>query len=211
MLQEAFFSLVGKYTDDSQTATQLWNELRDAYTGGDRYFHNLSHLEQMHLALAPVQSQIDDFDTLAFAVLYHDAVYDVVRYVTENDNEDKSADAVGKALQAINYPAEKIERCKAHILATKHHKPSADNDTNFLTDADLMILGQPWEAYKIYMHDIRKEYEVYPDSIYNAGRSAVLKVFLKATPLFKTAHFQTLYEAQAKENIGRELEILSLS
>lgn len=190
---------------------QLWSELQSAYKERERRFHSAAHLEQMFGTLKEVSSSVDDWDTLAFAVFYHDLVYDVVQYVTENDNEDKSADAAAEVLQRINYPAQKIERCKTHILATKHHQPSTDSDTNFITDADLSILGQPWEVYKIYMNNIRKEYEVYPDSIYYAGRTSVLKAFLRTRPLFKTEHFQRLYEEAARENMTRELEIISLS
>ncbi len=211
MLQEAFFSLVKKYTPDSKAAAGLWSEIETAYAADERYFHNAAHLEQMHGALKEAQPQIKDWDTLAFAVFYHDVVYDVVQYVTDNDNEDRSAEVAQKGLELIGYPSEKIERCKEQILATKHHESSSDDDTNFLTDADLCILGQPWDAYKTYMGHIRKEYEVYPDSIYYAGRNNVLKNFLKMKRLFKTDHFYGLYEAQAKENIERELEIISLS
>lgn len=209
MLQEEFFSLVKKYTAEPQVAAQIWNEFETAYDAEERCFHNLSHLEQMLAALKPVQAQTADWDTLVFALFFHDLVYDVVRYVSENDNEDRSAEEAGKALQRIGYPLEKIERVKALILATKNHHPSPDNDTNYLTDADLLILGQPWEVYKAYMDNIRKEYAVYPDKIYYAGRTNVLKNFLRMNRLFKTNHFHNLYEAQAKENMERELEIVS--
>lgn len=210
MLHKEFTSLVSKYTDASLTQ-QLWNELEAAYTAEDRYFHNLSHLEQMIAVLQPQQSQIEDWDTLLFAVFYHDAVYDVVQYVTDNNNEDKSAEAAEKALTAIGYPTEKIERCKNHILATKHHYLSDSNDTNLLTDADLSILGQPWDVYHAYMKNIRKEYDVYPDGIYNAGRIKVLKSFLAMNRLFKTEPFFQQFEAAAKENLARELEIISFA
>jgi len=209
MLKEEFVSLLTKYTDDRQAAAQWWSEIETAYTDKQRYFHNLSHIGQMLSALQAVKSRIDDWDTAAFAVFYHDLVYDVVRYVNENDNEDLSADEAVKVLQAVNYSPAKIDRCKQHILATKHHKLSTDGDTNFITDADLLILGQPWEAYKEYMNSIRKEYEVYPDNIYYAGRTHVLKNFLQTERLFKTDYFHQQFENAAKENIRRELEIIS--
>ena len=211
MLQEKFNVLVSRYTNDARLIAQLWKELQTAYSADDRFFHNLSHIEKMEEALAAVEAQIQDKDTLLFSVFYHDVVYDVVRYVTTNDNEDQSAEVAGAALQSIGFPAEKIERCKQQIMATKTHKQSADNDTNFLIDTDLSILGQPWEVYKTYMNNIRLEYEVYPDNIYYAGRSAVLKNFLRSARLFKTDYFHQLLEASAKENIARELEIISLS
>jgi predicted metal-dependent HD superfamily phosphohydrolase len=209
MLEKVFTSLVANYCDDAQLSAGLWGQLNAAYTSEERYFHNVSHLQQMHATLLPFQSQIDDWDSLLFAVFYHDLVYDVVRYVTENDNEDKSAEEAEKVLFLINFPPAKIKRCKQHILATKTHKQLADTDTNFLIDADLAILGQPWEAYEVYRKAIRKEYEIYPDSIYNAGRVTVLKKFLRSKRLFITQPFFEEREATARENMERELEILS--
>lgn len=208
MLQETFVALVRRYTADAQLAAQLWESVQTAYSATDRHFHNLLHLEQMLNELTAVQLQIQDWDTMVFSVFYHDIVYDVIRYVTENDNEEQSAEAAEKALQSIGYPVKKIEQCKGQILATKKHEPSGD-DGNFLTDADLSILGQPWNVYERYRKAIRHEFAVYPDNIYHAGRAAVLKNFLRSSRLFKTEHFFNRYEAAARENIERELEIVS--
>lgn len=197
------------YTVDKAVASNYWNNLLQAYTDSERYYHNLDHIEHLFTVLGPVQQEIDDWDSLAFAVFYHDAVYNVVEYVTTNDNEDKSAALAEEVLTTIGYPHQKIERVKRHILATKKHEQCADADTNYLSDADLSILGSTWAEYEAYMNGIRKEYAVYPDSIYVYGRQKVLKDFLLAEPLFKTPHFQATYGAAAKENIARELEITS--
>lgn len=210
MIRQQFIELVLRQTTDEALAADLWQQLSAAYTQPDRHFHNLSHIEQLLAALTPVKEKADDWDTLLFAVFYHDAIYDVVAYVTDNNNEDKSADFAAEALAKIGYADERIARCRQHILATKKHLPSADADTNLLTDADLSILGQPWETYDSYRKAIRKEYNIYPDSIYHAGRSKVLKQFLQMTSVYKTETFHHQLEAQAEENLSRELEIISL-
>jgi predicted metal-dependent HD superfamily phosphohydrolase len=211
MLQQEFMAVALKYTANGKLAEQLWSEIESAYRQPDRYFHNLFHLDQLFSVLKPLESQVEDWDTLSFAVFYHDVVYDVVEYVTNNNNEDKSAELAEKALRTINYPAEKIERCKHHILATKKHFLSTDGDTNFLTDADLSILGQPWSVYETYRKNIRREYGIFPDSIYHAGRIKVLQHFQQMKDLYKTAAFRQQYETAAKENIRRELEIISFT
>lgn len=211
MLQQEFIALVTRHTTDAQLPLTLWTALSAIHSSEERYFHNLHHLEQMLSCLLPLKEHIDDVDTVLFAVFYHDVVYDVVRTVSENDNEESSADVMSEVLTRIGYPAEKIERCKNHILATKRHQFSADSDTNYVTDTDLSVLGQRWEDYTDYMKKIRREYEVYPDSIFHAGRVAVLRRFLAQPRLFKTDHFFQQYEATARENMTRELEIISIS
>ena len=209
MLQKEFIALVLKYTDDKVLANHLWHEIETAYNHNERHYHNLSHLEQMFACLAPLQSQAEDWDSLLFGVYYHDVIYDVTRYMTDNDNEDKSAEIAETALRSINYPEEKIQRIKRHILATKQHNQTADPDTNLLTDADLSILGQSWNVYEAYMKNIRKEFAIYPDNIYHAGRTKVLKSLIHTERLFKTYYFFDLYCSSANNNMYRELELLS--
>jgi predicted metal-dependent HD superfamily phosphohydrolase len=211
MIQQEFKALVLRHANDEALADHLWLQLEAAYSQPERYFHNLTHLEQLIEALTPLKPQADDWDTLLFAVFYHDFVYDVLQYVTDNNNEDKSAEVAIAILASFSYPPQKTERCRQHILATKKHQWSSDGDTNLLTDADLSILGQPWEAYDNYRKNIRREYDVYPDAIYHAGRIKVLQQFLQMEALYKTEAFQRQFELQAEKNISRELEIISLS
>jgi predicted metal-dependent HD superfamily phosphohydrolase len=132
-----------------------------------------------------------------------------VQYVLENDNEERSAAIARNSLTALGVGEDKIALCEEHILATKTHKSTPNSDTNLFTDADLSILGQPWKSYERYMKCIRQEYIVYPDNIYNAGRMKVLKHFLQMEKVYKTEHFYNLYEASGRENMAREIELLS--
>lgn len=211
MIHDEFMALVLRYSSDKELANHLWKDIEHNYSQPERYFHSLSHLDQMLAALKLHKTAIEDWDVLQFSVFYHDIVYDVVTYVTDNNNEDKSAEKAENALQQLGLSKERLERCKQHILATKKHEHSADSDTNYLIDADLSVLGQPWDVYEVYMKNIRKEYAVYPDSIYHAGRQKVLQRFLEMEQLYKTEHFHKQLEHAAKENIARELEIISLS
>ncbi|HVG16911.1 MAG TPA: hypothetical protein VM935_18205 [Chitinophagaceae bacterium] len=210
MLQNQFTALLLRYTQNNSLIQHSWKAIEDAYANSERHFHNLSHLEQLYAALSPLQEQIEDWDSLLFALFYHDIAYDVVQYVLENDNEERSAAIAEKALTAIGFPALRTERCRQHILATKTHRVTGDTDTNFFIDADLSILGQPWEAYHDYMKNIRKEYIIYPDNIYHSGRVKVLKQFLKMERVYKSDYFFKLYETTARENMSREIEIFSL-
>lgn len=105
---------------------------------------------------------------------------------------------------------DKIELCKKQILETKSHHKSTDSDTNYFTDADLSVLGQDWQIYSLYYKNVRNEYSIYPDFIYNIGRKKVLNHFLLMDKIFKTDFFYNKFEMQAKQNIQRELEILSM-
>ncbi|HWB25252.1 MAG TPA: hypothetical protein VG738_07220 [Chitinophagaceae bacterium] len=105
-------------------------------------------------------------------------------------------------------PPAKIEKCAAQITATKLHDKTGDTDTDIFTDTDLCILGKDWEAYSRYSAQVREEYKVYPDFVYNPGRKKVLNHFLQMERIFKTGYFFNLYESQARKNIRQEVALL---
>ena len=202
MLQQAFFQLAQNYSTDIPFIEKLWNEIEKNYSGKKRYYHNLTHLENMFAQLQEVKNLADDWDMLMFALFYHDLIYKV----PGKDNEEKSARTANERLQQLGVPVERINRCCNHILATKSHTASNDPDTNLLTDADLSILGQEPPVYIDYTKQIRKEYAFYPDILYKPGRKKVVNHFLHMDRVFKTSIFFDKYEQQAKQNLTLELE-----
>ena len=153
--------------------------------------------------LEPFRSQVEDWDVLLLALFYHDAVYNVLR----SDNEAQSAALATSHLQAIGFPSARLERCQAHILATKGHAAAQDPDTALFTDADLSVLGAPWEDYQQYAQNIRREYGLFPDIVYRPGRRKVLEHFLAMPPIYKTPVFQAEREERARENLQREKDL----
>jgi predicted metal-dependent HD superfamily phosphohydrolase len=163
----------------------------------------LQHLEKLLLLLSENKSHINNWDAVLYALYYHDIVYDASAF----DNEKRSAEMAIANMHQLGIPTELINLCESHILATKHHLISADSDTNYFTDADLSILGQPWYLYDDYAQKVRQEYAIYPDEIYKPGRIKVLEHFLKLDAVFKVPVFQDRFEKQARLNMQRELEI----
>lgn len=204
MLQQTFEELLTRHSSDPKMPPAIWEEVVKQYTSSKRHYHNLTHLENMLEQLTECKSHIEDWDTILFALIYHDIIYEV----TKKDNEEKSASLAVKRLAAIHYPANKCALCRQHILATKSHGANKNTDTNFFTDADLSILGAPVEIYFIYVQQIRMEYAIYPDLMYRPGRKKVLKHFLQMERIYKTAYFFEKYEQAANENMLAELQSL---
>ena len=204
MLKEIFYNLFLQYCKDPEPCSIYWNEIESYYTGRKRYYHNLSHPEHFYNELLPCKHLVEDWDTILFALFYHDIIYKA----TGKDNEERSALVAVTRLKALQYPSARSALCSQHILATKKHAPSKSSDTNIFTDADLSILGADNESYILYTKQIRKEYAVYPDFMYKPGRKKVLQHFLQMERIYKTNHFFNRYERQARENISAELHAL---
>ena len=201
-LKDRFYNLVGLV--DSNLVDQMWGEIQDAHTSKYRVYHNLNHLENLFNELNPIQDVISSWETVSYAIFYHDIVYNVKK----KNNEELSADLTVRHLKEINYPTESIQLCFDHIIATKSHSVSGNHDTNLFTDADLSVLGKDWNQYQSYFQAIRKEYKIYPNLLYNPARKKVLSHFLEMSSIFKTTHFRELYEQNARTNIERELHSL---
>lgn len=203
-LKETFAQICSGSAKNQQLIQSLWFEIETKYAKKNRYYHNLKHLECMFSELDNVKNYISNFTNISFSVFYHDIMYDA----TSGFNEEKSAELAKDRLQQIGLDDISIHIVFRQIIATKAHQKSDDNDTNYLIDADLSILGKDSETYLEYSEKIRKEYSMYPDQLYKPGRKKVLHNFLQLESIFKTEYFKTKYEKQARENIAFELNRL---
>jgi len=203
-LSEIFIKLCSKYSENNTLIFEYWKEIEKSYSQKNRHYHNLRHLENMIIELKKVNENIEDIDSVLFSIFYHDIIYKS----TSKDNEERSAEIAKNRLEKINLDKVQIEKIYNQILATKTHKESDNLDDNYLLDLDLSILGKNWNEYEAYIKQIRNEYSIYPNFLYNPGRKKVLEHFLTFDRIYKTDYFRILYENQARENISKEIEIL---
>jgi predicted metal-dependent HD superfamily phosphohydrolase len=202
-IREEFISSLQHYTSDPKIQQSMWSEIDTSYSKSNRHYHNLNHLNVLLHELTPMQREFNDWDTVIFAIVYHDAIYNTLN----QNNEEKSAALAVKRLTSLGLTAEQTTACEKLILATKKHEP-ADRETNLFTDADLSILGSDPVTYHEYTKQIRKEYSIYPDFMYNPGRKKVLEHFLNMAHIYKSSEFAGKYEQQARKNIQTELNEL---
>jgi predicted metal-dependent HD superfamily phosphohydrolase len=204
LLKDIFIQLIASYTNDNKLVNKLWQEIETNYTHKKRHYHTLTHLENLYIQLFEIKHLITNWQTILFSLFYHDVIYNTLN----QNNEEQSAILAEKRMKEIFVPTSIIENCKSQILATKSHTFSNDADTNYFTDADLSILGKPWNEYAEYYKNVRKEYSIYPSLIYNPGRKKVLQHFITMNKIYKTEYFYSKFEEQAKQNLQAELELL---
>ena len=204
--EKIWHSLLSDINADNNLAAKLWKEVCTNYTSKGRYYHSIEHINQMINSALKFEDKIEDRVNVFFAIIYHDVIY----LATKGDNEEKSADFAEIHLKMLHYPELKIQKCKNYIMATKSHSnANKDSDLDYLLDFDLEKLGAPWPEYLEYTKQIRKEYKIYPKPIYNKGRKKILQHFLSQQQIFKSPDFFAIYEEQARENLQKELSVLS--
>lgn len=202
-LKEIYSELLLNFCFSANEIQQNWLDLEKAYSKKSRHYHNLTHLKEMIKSFEMYHDKLENPNEILFSIFYHDFVYSA----SKKDNELKSAEyALSILPENVNLNKKLVFDA---ICATQQHQQNAIEDINWLIDFDLKILAKDWEDYKIYFEQIRKEYRIYPDFLYKPGRAKALKHFLENEFIFQTEEFRGLYEDQARQNIEKEISLLT--
>ncbi|CAM1356539.1 HD domain-containing protein [Tenacibaculum halocynthiae] len=202
-LKNRFKNLVSAYTSNKDLIDSFWNTLENNYTEKHRVYHNFSHLEELFTYFDTYKVELKNADIVSFSIFYHDIIYNIWK----KDNEEKSALVSLDQLSKINLSSDFLENIHQQIIATKTHD-AIDNDTKWMIDFDLAILGTSSEVYSNYSKLIRNEYKLVPNLLYKKGRKKILQHFIDKPFIYATNEFRRLYENQAKLNLTNELNAL---
>ena len=153
---------------------------------------------------------------------------------TQKEQSSSSTDSL-TTLRSKSNIVSQVEQC---IIATATHISSANtaHQTNNILlatflDADMSILGKESDTYNNYAGCIRKEYEFVTRNVYCEKRSEILESFLPAAEddhteeqtddgdakvkekkvhryIYATEKGRQEWEAQARENLNREIDML---
>lgn len=205
-LQKQWFDLASTYTKDTKLMSEYWNDIVRYYNSKNRHYHNLSHIYNMLRHTEMMEASINDYDVFRFAIWYHDIIYKA----TKKNNEQKSAEFAQEQLKRLNIEEKRVNFVAKLIQSTQYHDIllTETNDNALLLDIDLSILGSDWKVYENYVHQIRKEYAIYPDFMYNKGRKKAMLHFLKRERIFYTEFYFNKFEVQARRNIEKEIDYL---
>ena len=205
-LENELKDLLQTFSGDESKAGLVTNLLISKYSEKHRFYHNLSHINSLLFNAENLQNKFSDYDSVRFAIWFHDAVYEP----KSSANEAESARLAVKNLTALNIPRTQIEKVEKMILATrKHAATSLDTDGKLFLDLDLGILGAPEEIYQKYTRAIRAEYSHVPEFLYKRGRAKVLNNFLDREIIYFAPETREMFEAQARYNIANEIKELS--
>lgn len=192
-------SMIGNFSAD--LTGRLFDGLTAAYREKQRHYHTLDHLGALFGLLEDHGEDIAEAPRVAFAVWYHDVIYDP----RATDNEEKSAERACAELADLGADPELAERVARLIRATKNHTAGGgDPDDNLFLDADLAIIGAPPADYDAYVRNVRAEYAHLNEAAWARGRGAFLSALAGQSRLFHTDAFEAAFARQARANIARE-------
>ena len=182
--------------------------LEAAYATPPRAYHDLHHVGEVVRHYADVAAGPGWMQPVevAFAVLYHDAIY----VAGEKDNEARSADLAREHLARWERPAEAdrvaglIELTARHGTLSREQVPDAD--TRLFLDCDMAILGAPPPVFDAYDRGIASEYRgVVPAWLFAINCKRFLKGLLGRERIFLSDFFHDRLDAQARANLRRAI------
>lgn len=183
----------------------VWEELQARYSEPHRAYHTLQHLEECFGWFEQVRALAHQPGDIAFALFYHDAIYDTHASDNEAQSAKFAADVLGEYVRGDADAA----RVSSLIMATKHDAEPRDADACLLVDIDLSILGAEPARFDEYERQIRAEYEWVPAEQFRARRGQILQQLLARPTLYGMAFFRDRLEQKARQNLTRSVAALA--
>lgn len=205
-LKSAWQELLVPFAADAVVSDAVFASLVNAYSEKGRFYHNLSHVKTLLGLAQEVEHLLSNAVAVAFAIWFHDAIYQPSR----SDNEERSAQLAAQSLAQLTVADEMIAYVQRMIRATaRHDADGLPTDGRIFLDLDLSILAAAPETYQAYRRAIRKEFSWVPEFLYRRERRKILQRFVEREAIYFTAPLAALYEAQARRNLAAEIKQLS--
>ena len=197
----ARFDALARRLGATAGVADLHAALAAAWAEPHRVYHTTQHLTDCLAELDGAPPRGADVAAVEAALWFHDAVYDT----RAGDNEARSAEWAGRALEAAGVPAAVAAEVARLVLLTRHAAIPDDPSGRLLCDVDLAVLGRAPAGYDEFERRIRAEYAWVPEPVFRSERARVLRRLLARDPLYATPHFRRRYEAAARANLTRAL------
>ncbi|QJD97827.1 adenylyltransferase/cytidyltransferase family protein [Mucilaginibacter robiniae] len=141
------------------------DEVYDFYKEPHRYYHTLTHLDDIFTQI--LEKGLSGNDALLLATVYHDIIYDPQSSTNE---EDSAQYFINTFSGSASLKADVVQI----ILDTKTHQSSSKLSTIFC-EMDLNILRQPFAKLLEYECQIFKEFQFVDYKLYQAKRIEILE------------------------------------
>jgi predicted metal-dependent HD superfamily phosphohydrolase len=191
--------------------------LFSAYAEPPRAYHHIGHVGEVlrHFAQVADGPGWHRPHDVAWAVLYHDAIYRAGR----KDNEIASA-RLAMAHLAHWPPSMAVDRerivalieltarhggLRRDSLLAAHRTSDEASDTLHFLDCDMAILAAPEPQFDAYDRAIAEEYRAVPRWLYRRKRKQFFRHLLDSERIYLSDFFHDGFEAAARANLRRTL------
>jgi predicted metal-dependent HD superfamily phosphohydrolase len=223
--KKMFFEITKKYVGDKKKIEKIYNDVIKRYSAKGRHYHDINHIYKMCDLLKKHKKKFKgmEYEWIFFAIVFHDIIYNPKKSGNEAASSvyfrkivlkyfDISKSMLGDNVEQLVNDAYLTNFVSKVIMATTHNgrlfMDSISPTIKLMLDFDLAVLSGTKKEYEEYAKNIRKEYKMFPDKIYNHGRAVVLQSFLAKKKIYLSKEFKSL-EKQARKNIETEIKKLT--
>lgn len=191
---------------ETRKSNLIFYALCEMYNSKNRHYHTLHHINDcLELVQAYFKDQVDDLDSLEFAIFFHDIIY--CCDVQQRNETSSSAYACGVASDVFGLSQEFTLKVDKLIRATQHLPDySTTGDESIIVDVDLFALSRDYDAFCADSIRIRREYSAVDDKAFTVGRLGFLKTMLKRRFIYKTDLFRLERETLTRRNIAQHMQ-----
>jgi len=185
-------------------------QLLDRWSSPGRRYHNLRHLVDVLARVDELAEETHEPDLVRLAAWYHGAIFDaadIAAYANRGGEDEVASALLARTdLLALGVPEARAARVHALVIALVRHAANpTDFDCAVLCDADLAMLAADPQRYKVYLHDIRAEYEHLPVEHYLHARLRIVRKLIARPSLF-VSPLGAAWEEPARQNLSAELQ-----
>jgi predicted metal-dependent HD superfamily phosphohydrolase len=207
----------GSTLDPGVSAEKLFSALIHKYSEEHRAYHSVFHLNFLLEEFQDYSNHIfvDEATRreMYLTILYHDAVYDIVHKLSgerakPGDNEDDSIKYFNAHRILVNSKLREdiTQNVISNIELSKYKNFKSEC---LFGDFDLASLGSSWHRYTKNSERVTAEFLAYfgSDEVFK-GRLFFLEKILASDRIYFSDYFYMNYEAKARDNISRDVELL---
>jgi len=222
--KKMFFEITKKYVDDKKKIEKIYNDVIKRYSEKGRHYHDMNHIYTMCNLLKKNKKKFKgmEYEWIFFAIVFHDIIYNPKKGGNEAASSvyfrkivlkyfDISKSMLGNNIEQLVNDAYFTNFVSKAIMATIHKGLFMDSISptiKLMLDFDLSVLSGTKKEYEEYASNIRKEYKMFPDKVYNHGRALVLQSFLSKNKIYLSKEFKSR-EKKARKNIENEIKKLT--
>lgn len=188
----------------ADNSAPVHQQLVDAYAEPQRLYHTLPHIQHCLTMFEEVHELLNQADSVALAIWFHDAIY----VPGACNNEQRSADWF-MALTKDIFEDDLRDSVYALIMATLHGGCDiTDHDAKFMVDIDLSSFGMPWAVFSHDSENVRGELPEMTDAEFYPKQCAFGERLLQSPRFFQSDYFYQHYEAQARKNLHNYFDFI---
>lgn len=188
---------------NTKASADIVATLMQLYGESARHYHTLDHIEFCLSVFDQVSSLAKNSDALELAIWFHDAIYNF----PIKDNERLSAEFFMEVSECC-LPNDVRDKVFKMVMVTVHDFAPSDHDEQMMVDIDLSSFGRPWEQFAEDGDNVRRELVYLDDAEFYPRQMNFMSGLVGRKNFYNLEWFQEKYEAQARSNVARYLQIL---